>query len=137
MTRGWPMVTVPVLSSTTVCTLCSSSRLSADLMRMPCWAACPVPTMMATGVARPKAQGQEITSTAMAMERQKRTSMPPTKAHSRAAVREMAMTVGTKMPLMRSASREMGALEEAASSMSRMIWERVVSPPTRVARSSR
>ena len=93
--------------------------------------------MMATGVARPKAQGQEITSTAMAMERQKRTSMPPTKAHSRAAVREMAMTAGTKMPLMRSASREMGALEEAASSMSRMIWERVVSPPTRVARSSR
>ena len=47
------------------------------------------------------------------------------------------MTVGTKMPLMRSASREIGALEEAASSMSRMIWERVVSPPTRVARSSR
>ena len=32
-------------------------------MRMPLWAALPVPTMMATGVASPSAQGQEITST--------------------------------------------------------------------------
>ena len=36
---------------------------------MPISAALPVPTMMATGVARPKAQGQEITSTEMALDR--------------------------------------------------------------------
>ena len=104
---------------------------------MPCWAACPVPTMMATGVARPKAQGQEITSTAMAMERQKRTSMPPHEGPQQGRRQGDGHDRRHEDALMRSASREMGALEEAASSMSRMIWERVVSPPTRVARSSK
>ena len=36
---------------------------------MPFSAPLPVPTMMAVGVARPRAQGQEITSTEMPMER--------------------------------------------------------------------
>ena len=93
--------------------------------------------MMATGVARPRAQGQEITSTAMPMDRQNRTLSPPTKYHSSAATSAMPMTTGTNTALMRSASREMGALEEAASSISRTICERVVSLPTRRASSSR
>ena len=45
----------------------------------------------------------------------------------------MAMTAGTKMPLTLSASLAMGALEEAASSISVMIWDKVVSRPTRLA----
>ena len=44
------------------------------------------------------------------------------------------MTTGTKIPATRSASREMGALEEAASSTRAIIWDRVVSWPTWVAR---
>ena len=36
------------------------SRLSADLIKMPYSAAFPVPTMIATGVASPKAHGHEI-----------------------------------------------------------------------------
>ena len=64
MTTGLPWVRVPVLSSTTVLTVCRVSRASADLIRMPFSAPLPVPTMMATGVARPRAQGQEMTRTA-------------------------------------------------------------------------
>ena len=92
---------------------------------------------MATGVARPRAQGQEITSTAMPMDRQKRTPMPPAAAHSRAAATAMEITAGTNTALILSARRLMGALVEAACSMSRMIWDRVVSAPTRSAVISR
>ena len=49
----------------------------------------------------------------------------------------MLMTTGTKMPLILSASLAIGALVEAASSISRMIWERVVSSPTSVASKTR
>ena len=98
---------------------------------MPLCAAFPVPTMMATGVASPSAQGQEITSTAMPTDRQNRTLSPPTKYHRSEAVNAMVMTTGTKTALTRSTNREIGALEEAASSMRRTIWESVVSLPTR------
>ncbi len=36
------------------------------LIKMPCLAATPVPAMMATGVAKPNAQGQAMTNTATA-----------------------------------------------------------------------
>ena len=88
---------------------------------MPLSAALPVATVMATGVASPSAQGQEITNTAMPMDRQNRTLSPPTKYQSSAEANAMPMTTGTNTALMRSARREMGALEEAASSMSRTI----------------
>ena len=42
-----------------------SSRLAAVLNRMPFFAPSPLPTMMATGVARPSAHGQLMTSTEM------------------------------------------------------------------------
>ena len=51
---------------------CASSRVfqggearSCTLIRMPSWAPTPVPTMTAVGVARPRAQGHEITTTLM------------------------------------------------------------------------
>ena len=78
----------------------------------------PVATVMATGVARPRAQGQEITSTAMAMDRQKRTPMPPTAAHRIAASSAMEMTTGTNTALILSARRLIGALPLAACSIS-------------------
>ena len=65
-TSGAPFVMVPVLSRTTVFTPCAVCSASADFTRMPFAAPRPVPTMMAVGVASPKAQGHEITSTLIA-----------------------------------------------------------------------
>ena len=69
VTAGSPRVRVPVLSSTTTSVLPAVSRAAAVLKRMPCFAPTPLPTMMATGVASPREQGQEITSTLMARAR--------------------------------------------------------------------
>ena len=42
--------------------------MAAVLIIIPFSAALPVPTIIATGVAKPKAQGQEITSTLIALD---------------------------------------------------------------------
>ena len=63
VTRGWPVVMVPVLSSATTRTFPASSSDTAVLNRMPFLAPLPLPTMMATGVASPSAHGQLMTST--------------------------------------------------------------------------
>ena len=63
--------------------------------------------------------------------------MPPTVAHSTAAITAMEMTTGTNTALILSARRLMGALPLAACSISCTIWDRVVSLPTRSAVSSR
>ena len=97
---------------------------------MPFSAPLPVPTMMATGVARPRAQGQEMTSTATPAVRARSTPWPSS-SHTAAVTRAMPMTTGTKTPATLSASLAMGALEEEASSTMRIIWARVVSSPTR------
>ena len=65
VTLGSPEVMVPVLSRATMSILPASSREAAVLKRMPFLAPMPLPTMMATGVARPSAQGQLMTSTEM------------------------------------------------------------------------
>ena len=57
---------VPVLSSTTVSSLCAVSSASADRIRIPARAPLPVPTWMDSGVARPSAHGQAMISTAIA-----------------------------------------------------------------------
>ena len=89
----------------------------------------PVPTIMATGVASPSAQGHEITSTAIAMESANSNDCPSS-SHTTAASRAIPMTTGTNTPLILSASFAIGALEELASSTSSIICARVVSPPT-------
>ena len=61
-----PVVTVPVLSSTTVSTRRVDSSTSGPLIRMPSWAPRPVPTISAVGVASPSAHGQAMISTATA-----------------------------------------------------------------------
>ena len=65
VTVGCPRVTVPVLSNTIVRILYARSSASPPLIRIPLAAPTPVPTMTAVGVARPSAQGQAMTSTAM------------------------------------------------------------------------
>ena len=127
---------MPVLSSTTVSTRCRFSSASAFLNSTPILAPRPVPTMMATGVASPSAQGQEITSTEMA--RFSENSSPyPAIIQTMNVTAAMLMTTGTNTPAILSASRAMGALEPPASSTMRMTCARVVSSPTLSARNSR
>ena len=133
VTSGFPWVMVPVLSSTTLWILWVTSRASPDLIRIPFSAPFPVPTIMATGVASPSAQGQEITSTAMPQDRANSKSAPLI-SHTRTVSRAMVMTMGTNTPAILSAILAMGALLELASSTRRMIWEKVVSSPTLDAR---
>ena len=56
---------VPVLSSATMRVRPASSNAAAVLNRMPFFAPNPLPTIIATGVASPSAQGQLMTSTEM------------------------------------------------------------------------
>lgn len=81
---------------------------------MPFFAPIPLPTMIATGVASPSAQGQLMTSTEMPRASAKPTDSP---ASSQAAVvtAEMPMTTGTNTPETRSAILAMGAFVAAAS----------------------
>ena len=65
VTRGAPSVMVPVLSSATIWVRPAASSEAAVLKRMPFLAPRPLPTIIATGVARPSAQGQLMTSTEM------------------------------------------------------------------------
>ena len=57
---------MPVLSNTTVVSLPAISSASPPLIRMPFSAPLPVPTMIAVGVARPRAHGQAMISTVTA-----------------------------------------------------------------------
>ena len=100
---------------------------------MPYAAPLPVPTMMAVGVARPSAQGQEITKTETAYTNEVPTS-PETIIQTMKVTRAMAITTGTKTPLILSASFSMGAFVLVASSTNRTMFARVVSEPTRSAR---
>ena len=131
-----PVVTVPVLSSTIVSTRRVDSRTSGPLISRPSWAPRPVPTSSAVGVARPSAHGQAMISTATAAVKANSADSPaPIQKPSVAAARPI--TIGTKMPETRSASRCTGALPDWASVTSRAIWASAVSVPTLVARTTR
>lgn len=69
----------------------------------------PLPTMMATGVARPRAQGQLMTSTLMPRASANVKVWPSSSQMTNVAA-AMQMTVGTKMPETRSAVLASGAL---------------------------
>ena len=130
-----PVVTVPVLSSTTVSTRRVFSSTSGPLMRMPSCAPRPVPTMRAVGVASPSAQGQAMISTATAAVNAAGRPAPTAIQKARVASASTS-TTGTKTPEIRSASRCTSALPFCASSTSRAIWASWVSAPTRVARTT-
>ena len=87
---------------------------------MPFLAPRPVPTIMAVGVAKPKAHGQEITRTDTAISSANSQEYPHS-IHTIAAITAMVITVGTKIPLTLSAKRATGAFVEVASSTNLMI----------------
>ena len=130
-----PVVMVPVLSSTTVSTRRVLSSTSGPLMSTPICAPRPVPTNSAVGVAKPNAHGQAMMSTAMAgpiawLRLPVRPNQKPKVATARAT------TTGTNTPATRSAKRCTGAFPLCARSTRRAICARVVSAPTRVARTT-
>ena len=88
--------------------------------------------MMATGVASPRAQGQLITSTEIPRASAK-PMLSPASSQMMMVMAAMLITAGTKTPDTRSAIFAMGAFVAAASLTIWMIWDRVVSSPTRVA----
>ena len=133
-TEGWPTVSVPVLSKTTVSMRYADSSASPLLMSMPLLAPTPVPTAMAVGVARPSAQGQATTSTAIMRVSEKINDSPLTPYHTAKVTSPIVTTAGTKKEDTRSANRCMGALVLCADSTNAIIWASMVSLPTFVAR---
>ena len=102
---------------------------------MPTSAPLPVPTMIAVGVARPMAQGQAMMTTPMnaVSASVNRGSGPNTNQITKVSA-AVSRTAGTKISLMRSAMRWIGALEPCARWTSSTIRASAVSRPTRVAR---
>ena len=134
--RMAPVVSVPVLSSTTTCTARAASSARALLTPMPSSAPRPTAASRAIGVARPSAHGQATTRTATAA---RPAAVPPTPAPSQnpRVTAARVITHGTKMAAIRSASRCVEALVLCASPTSRVIWASRVSAPTRLARTTR
>mmetsp|Transcript_28548 Transcript_28548/g.51006 ORF Transcript_28548/g.51006 Transcript_28548/m.51006 type:complete len:244 (+) Transcript_28548:1434-2165(+) len=118
-------------------------------MSTPKEAPTPVPTITAVGVARPRAQGQAMTTTAMPKRRAKRKWLWPCGSHAsgtqpmrpalyqtKKVATARLTTIGTNTADTRSANAWMGALLSCADSTSRTIWFSTVSAPTREARTS-
>ena len=131
-----PVVTVPVLSSTTVSTRRVDSSTSGPLIRMPSWAPRPVPTSSAVGVASPSAHGQAMISTATAAVNAAVAAPAPSSQPTARVASDSAITTGTNTAETRSARRCTWALPFWASSTSRAICASWVSAPTRVARTT-
>ena len=114
VTCGSPHVMVPVLSNAIMLIFPVSSKETAVLNMIPFFAPIPFPTIIATGVARPRAQGQLITRTDIPLAKAKPISCP---ANSQIIVVIIAMliTVGTKIPDTLSAILAIGAFVAAAS----------------------
>ena len=131
VTRGFPSVSVPVLSRTTTSIFFATSRLSASLIRMPFSAPLPVPTMIAVGVASPRAHGQAIISTViMARSPCVSPSCGANTAQPMNVITEMAMMTGTKTEAILSTVFCTGAFVPCASCTMCMIRESTVSVPT-------
>ncbi len=129
LSRGRPSVRVPVLSKARSVACPSASRAAASRTSTPFRAAAPSPTITATGVASPSAQGQAITSSVTAG--RQAWASDPVATHQPARVsRASARMTGTKTALMRSARSWAGALEPwawATRAAMRASW---VSAPT-------
>ena len=133
VTLGSPLVIVPVLSSAIICILPRFSSDSLVLKSIPFFAPIPFPTIIATGVASPKAQGQDITSTDIPRARAKLKSCFPNTSHKIVTTNAIAITAGTNTPDTLSAILAIGALVAAASETIFIILLSVVSSPTRSA----
>ncbi|MPN38736.1 hypothetical protein SDC9_186261 [bioreactor metagenome] len=96
VTFGFPSVIVSVLSNTIVFILCAVSRATPLFINTPYSAPLPVPTIIAVGVARPKAQGQAITRTDINMVKANTPVSPPNQYQAAAERIEIVITIGTK-----------------------------------------
>ena len=135
VTAGRPSVRVPVLSTTMWVRREALCRASLLRMSTLAWAARLVPTIMAIGVARPSAQGQAMTSTAMAVVRAKASrGSGPMNSQKANVVAAMTITIGTNTLAIRSTSRPMGGLLIWAERTMRMMRASVVSSPNRLTR---
>ena len=114
VTCGFPLVIVPVLSKAMICVFPVSSKDTAVLNIIPCFAPIPFPTMIATGVASPKAQGQLITNTEIPLA-SANPKLCPTSSQMIIVAIAIQITVGTKIPDTLSATFAIGALVAAAS----------------------
>ena len=124
-TRGVPRVSVPVLSKQTSLTPARRSSASPSRTRKPCFVALPMAAMMAVGVARTRAQGQNTTRIVTAR------MISPVKSHvSAAAVR----AITTIHVAQRSASPTIFAFPASADCTSRIMRWMELSSPTRDAR---
>ena len=133
VTSGSPLVRVPVLSITTVSILAIPSRAVAFLNNTPRLAPIPVPTMIAVGVARPRASGHVMTTTVMAKSIACATPTPASIHTAKVTVPPMRAT-NTSQNAARSARRWPGALEFWASWTILTICAKAVSAPTLEAR---
>ena len=102
---------------------------------MPDWAATPVPAMIAVGVAKPRAQGQAITSTATAF-RMPVWASPAASHHPRKVSAATPITAGTNTAATRSTKRWTGALAACAPSTRRTMRDSVPSAADAVASAS-
>ena len=123
---------VPVLSRAMISIRPVSSRDAAFLKRIPFLAPTPFPTIMATGVARPRAHGQLMTRTDIPLASAKPNVLPII-SQMTVVTNATEMTAGTNIPETLSAIFAIGALVAAASLTILIIWDRVVSSPTLVA----
>ena len=135
VTDGLPSVTVPVLSRTTESIFLAVSMLSASLMSIPLSAPFPIPTIMAVGVARPRAQGQAMMSTVTIARSPWVMPFSPSRMPQRMnESKAMPMMTGTNTAAILSTSFCTGALLPCASWTMAIIFERRVSVPTLSAR---
>ncbi|SIC57010.1 Uncharacterised protein [Mycobacteroides abscessus subsp. abscessus] len=130
-----PVVTVPVLSSTTVSMSLTFSSTSGPLISTPSCAPRPVPTRMAVGVANPSAHGQAMINTATAAVNAEASGLPRA-AQATNVNAEIPSTTGTNTDDTRSASRCTCALPVCASDTNRAIRASCVSAPTLLARTT-
>ncbi len=131
VTLGLPSVIVPVLSKTIVSILCVFSSTAPPLIKIPYSAPLPVPTIIAVGVANPKAHGQAINNTETKTVRIN-SGFCPAISQTKAAATAIAITIGTNIADILSASLAIGAFEFCVSSTRLIILASTVSSPTLV-----
>ena len=132
VTTGSPAVIVPVLSRAAICILPVCSSEMAVLNIIPFLAPTPLPTIIATGVASPSAQGQLITSTDIPLA-SANPALCPANSHTIIVTAAIPITTGTNTPDTLSAIFAIGAFVAAASLTICIIFDKVVSSPTLVA----
>ena len=121
-----PFVRVPVLSNTAYFISFIISRISGFFINIPSCAPLPTELTIAIGVARPKAQGHEITKTEIDAKIAFK-AFPTIKYQAKNVRIEMIITTGTKIFATLSANLLIGSFLLCAVLKSVIIFDKVVS----------